>query len=234
MTPHNQEVSHAKKTCKRGHAYIYTEVQCPICRVAGHKAWCERNSEYVKRKQRKYYEENKEKIKAQARKWAGDHHEQRLASARRYVENKEQITQKRRELLRRYPEYGVWANMLTRCTNPKTGQYKDYGGRGITVCERWKVFDNFYEDMGSRPTPKHTIERLDNDKGHGRVTVLGDKRAARRNTKRNRILELNGKSQCMQDWANELGITAQLLWNRLYLRNWPLERALTGLERRKP
>lgn len=59
------------------------------------------------------------------------------------------------------PEYRVWNAMLTRCKNPKQQNYKYYGGRGIKVCERWKKFINFYEDMGKRPGPKYSIDRID-------------------------------------------------------------------------
>lgn len=62
------------------------------------------------------------------------------------------------------PEYRCWTNMKTRCTNPKSQSYCDYGGRGITVCARWlNSFENFLSDMGHRPSPEHTIERIDND-----------------------------------------------------------------------
>jgi hypothetical protein len=60
------------------------------------------------------------------------------------------------------PEYNVWESMLTRCRNPRHHTYPDYGGRGITVCERWFSFDNFYEDMGPRPSG-YWIERKDNN-----------------------------------------------------------------------
>lgn len=60
------------------------------------------------------------------------------------------------------PLYRVWDNMIQRCTNPKMPDYKHYGGRGITICERWMKFDNFLEDMIKRPEGL-TIDRIDND-----------------------------------------------------------------------
>lgn len=61
------------------------------------------------------------------------------------------------------PEYGIWKGIRKRCLNPKMRSFHNYGGRGITICPRWSDFTLFYEDMGARPTPKHTIERVDNN-----------------------------------------------------------------------
>lgn len=61
------------------------------------------------------------------------------------------------------PEYQVWRNMWARCADPKNRSYGDYGGRGVTVSERWREFEHFYADMGARPTAQHMIERIDND-----------------------------------------------------------------------
>lgn len=64
------------------------------------------------------------------------------------------------------PEWQIWSQMKQRCSNPNNKQYKNYGARGITVCDRWKdSFANFYEDMGKRPD-NHSIDRIDNDKGY--------------------------------------------------------------------
>jgi hypothetical protein len=61
------------------------------------------------------------------------------------------------------PEYRIWNAMRNRCTNPKATDWKRYGGRGIQVCERWERFENFSADMGSRPSPTHSIDRVNND-----------------------------------------------------------------------
>jgi hypothetical protein len=61
-------------------------------------------------------------------------------------------------------EYRIWTNMLTRCFNPRNENYPGWGGRGITVCDRWRHdFPTFYADMGSRPSRQHSIDRIDND-----------------------------------------------------------------------
>lgn len=66
--------------------------------------------------------------------------------------------------LRREPEYENWHNMKQRCLNPNAPMYPEYGGRGITICDKWiKSFEAFYKDMGKRPTPSHSIERIDNN-----------------------------------------------------------------------
>ena len=61
------------------------------------------------------------------------------------------------------PEYMAWASLRGRCNNLKDKGYCHYGGRGIKCCERWDKFENFYEDMGPRPSDKHSIDRIDND-----------------------------------------------------------------------
>lgn len=70
---------------------------------------------------------------------------------------------KKHGLSKKHPLYSTWKNMRGRCNNPNIPNYKDYGGRGIRVCERWNDFNLFLEDMGEKPTTKHTLERIDND-----------------------------------------------------------------------
>lgn len=69
-----------------------------------------------------------------------------------YAQNREKTT-----------EYRIWQNMMTRCTNSNSPNYKNYGGRGIKICERWRDFENFLSDMGNRPSLNHSIDRINND-----------------------------------------------------------------------
>lgn len=65
------------------------------------------------------------------------------------------------------PEYRAWKAMLTRCGNPNTAAWANYGGRGITVCLRWiDSYDNFLADMGRKPTPRHSLDRYPNNDGN--------------------------------------------------------------------
>jgi hypothetical protein len=64
------------------------------------------------------------------------------------------------------PEYTIWCCMRARCSNPKGPRYHYYGGRGIAVCDRWLSFENFYADMGPRPSSRHSIDRIDNEAGY--------------------------------------------------------------------
>lgn len=64
------------------------------------------------------------------------------------------------------PEYRTWRAMKQRCSNPHRREFERYGGRGITVCERWNSYENFIADMGPKPSPRHSIERIDNEKGY--------------------------------------------------------------------
>lgn len=68
--------------------------------------------------------------------------------------------------VKRPTEYVIWSSMLSRCKNPKVRCYKNYGERGISVCERWEKFENFLADMGGRPSKQFTLDRIDNERGY--------------------------------------------------------------------
>lgn len=124
------------------------------------------------------------------------------------------------------PEYHSWASMMTRCTNPKSWKYADYGGRGITVCERWHAFENFLADMGLRPAGM-TLERERVNEGYEpRNCVWATRHRQSNNTRRNTILEYEGRRQTVSEWAAEFGLTYNTLLARVHRLKWPVERAL--------
>lgn len=124
-------------------------------------------------------------------------------------------------------EHKSWANMLMRCRNPNIPDAKHYVLRGITVCDRWRKFENFIADMGPKPSPKHTIERIDNDGNYEPENCKWATRAEQmRNIRSNHLLTFNGKIQCMAAWASETGISRRAILDRLN-RGWAVERALT-------
>jgi len=123
------------------------------------------------------------------------------------------------------PAYESWTHMIQRCTNHKNKDYRYYGGRGITVCERWREFRNFLKDMGE-PPPGHEIDRIDNDKSYEPRNCRWVTRAENnRNTRRNRLLSHNGRTQCMAQWDRTLGLFAGCTSQRIR-RGWQVERAL--------
>lgn len=122
----------------------------------------------------------------------------------------------------------IWVGMRTRCTNPRATGYNSYGGRGIKVCPRWMRFENFLADMGEPPTDKHSIERIDNDGDYEPGNCIwADEVRQGNNKSNNRVLTLDGRSQTLAQWANELHIKRDTLCSRLDRYGWSEERALS-------
>lgn len=118
--------------------------------------------------------------------------------------------------LSKTPEYKVWHGMLKRCNDPSHYAYKDYGGRGITVCERWERFENFYEDMCPRPYPKATLDRIDNNKGYSKENCRwADFSTQNCNTRAQNLLTIDGVTKNVNTWAKENGISFTLIKARL-------------------
>lgn len=128
----------------------------------------------------------------------------------------------------RTPEYKAWQQILQRCCNPSSPTYPLYGGRGITACDRWRTsFVAFSEDMGLRPSPKHSIDRIDNDAGYCKENCRwATKKEQSRNTRQNVLVTFRGKTQCITAWAEELRMKPDTLQDRLQ-SGWSAERALT-------
>jgi hypothetical protein len=122
--------------------------------------------------------------------------------------------------------YKKWTDMKTRCTNSNTKGFKNYGGRGIVVCERWTKFENFLEDMGD-PPENMTLERIDNEKGYSPENCKWATATEQANNKRNNIkIEFNGKTKSLRQWADEIGIPKSAISQRL-LRGWSVRHVLT-------
>ncbi len=123
-------------------------------------------------------------------------------------------------------EYRAWAHLIQRTTNPKNAAAKNYSERGIKVCQRWRTFANFLADMGPKPSPAHTIERIHND---GDYEPGNCKWATRKeqcnNSRNNRRITFEGKSLTLTEWSKIVGVTAGTLHTRL--KTWPLKRCLT-------
>ncbi len=122
--------------------------------------------------------------------------------------------------------YKSWCDIVQRCTNPNNSRYKDYGGRGITVCERWMKFKNFLEDMGESPKG-YQIDRIDNNKEYCKSNCQWVTSKTNNRNKRNNHLEIfNGKTQCLSAWAEEFNINPDTLRYRVVKLNWSIEKAL--------
>ncbi len=123
------------------------------------------------------------------------------------------------------PTYRVWQGMRKRCYNPENKSYHNYGGRGISVCDRWLTFENFLEDMGERPDGL-TIERVDNNGDYEPGNCRWASRAEQsRNTRRNRLLTHGGETLCMKTWSERAGIDSNTIYRRLK-RGWSIEDTL--------
>lgn len=138
-------------------------------------------------------------------------------------------------------EYRVWQTMRLRCHEPSNQAYPDYGGRGIFVCNRWRESPvHLLEDMGRKPTPRHEIDRIDNDQGYdcGKcedcrargVTKINCRWVSRkendRNRRSNRRLTIGAESLTMAEWCERYSIAHDTLRYRLRI-GWSAERAIT-------
>lgn len=128
-------------------------------------------------------------------------------------------------------EYQTWCRIIARCFDPSIRCWKDYGGRGITVCDRWRGdegFVNFLSDMGERPGAGFSIDRINNDGPYSPENCRWATAAQQaRNTRQNFWITHNGRTQVLADWARELGINHKVIFARLNKFGWSVEDALT-------
>jgi hypothetical protein len=135
------------------------------------------------------------------------------------------------------PEYKSWGAMKQRCTNPNHESYDRYGGRGITFDPSWEDFSVFFKDMGEKPTPEHQLERVDNEKNYSKENCIwATRKEQTRNRGGNRATRLytyDGKTMCLKDWAQEVGISNTSMQKRLN-KGWPLEKAFSKVKHDGP
>jgi hypothetical protein len=122
---------------------------------------------------------------------------------------------------RKHPLWGIWHMMISRCHYEDNESFHRYGGRGIQVCAEWRNdFWAFVRDIPPRPSPKHTLGRIDNNKGYSPGNVEWQTYAKQnRNYRRNVFLTIDGRTQVMADWADERGIIPSTIRKRLK-RGW--------------
>lgn len=135
----------------------------------------------------------------------------------------------RRHGMHETPEYNVYMAMKQRCLNESNRFFSFYGGRGITVCDRWlgpNGFLNFISDMGRRPSKRHSLDRLDNSLGYSPDNCRWATRKQQQNNMRaNRTITHNGKTMTAAQWARELGFHPATIQHRLN-RGWSPKRVL--------
>lgn len=125
------------------------------------------------------------------------------------------------------PEYSIWLGIKGRCLCKTMHDYKSYGGRGITLCKRWLVFENFIKDVGARPTNLHTIERIDNNGGYYQSNCQWVTRKVQARNKSNvPLFEYNGQYKSIAEWAEIYQIHPETLRKRVR-SGWDMEVALS-------
>jgi len=125
------------------------------------------------------------------------------------------------------PEYRIWSHMIGRCHNPTDTAFKNYGGRGIIVCDEWRNdFMAFYNHVGKRPSLELSIDRIDNNFGYKPGNVKWSNRTEQQhNTRVNHLITINGITKNITQWAKVIGIRSRTIHNRLR-SGWPPEKAI--------
>ena len=125
------------------------------------------------------------------------------------------------------PEYTCWKAMNQRCNNQNCKAFPRYGGNGITICARWKSFENFYADMGPKPSASHSIDRIDGSLGYSPDNCRwATPKEQSQNRDFVRMITFRGETLCLTDWASKIGIDFKTLYSRLNY-GWSIEKTLT-------
>jgi len=124
--------------------------------------------------------------------------------------------------------HNIWNEILRRCLNPSSQAFKNYGGRGIRVCDRWLIFVNFLTDMGECPQGDYSIERIDvNGNYEPGNCIWLPRRQQLLNTRRNRRVTIAGETKPLILWCQQFNCRYKLVYDRITKLGWTPERALT-------
>ena len=132
--------------------------------------------------------------------------------------------------------YRIWCHMIGRCYNETDARYSSYGGRGIDVCEEWKTNYSVFKEwaLANGYSDSLSIDRKDNDSGYNPANCRWATPQMQSNNRRsNHLIEYNGETKTMTEWAECLGIKIGTLKDRLYRLNWPPEKALSTPARKR-
>lgn len=128
---------------------------------------------------------------------------------------------------RKNSEYAIWCGMKDRCCNKNSTSFKHYGGRGISVHPSWMEYENFLRDMGRKPSPKHSIDRINNDGNYEPGNCRWATKIQQANNKRtNRIIIYNGEHLSIAELERKLNFNRGIIRGRL-LKGWTFESAIT-------
>ena len=128
----------------------------------------------------------------------------------------------------RTSEHGAWSEMRKRCTTKTSKRFPLYGGRGISICERWSKFENFLADMGPKPTSQHTLDRIDVNGNYSPENCRwADWKTQQNNRRNNRVIEFNGEKLTSSQWQDRVGIPSSIIRQRLDRDGWSVEKAMT-------
>lgn len=124
------------------------------------------------------------------------------------------------------PEHRAWVHMRQRCSNPNRKEYTYYGARGITVCSQWSSFSQFFQDIGKRPSPGHSIDRIDVNGNYEPGNVRwATKQQQAENTRIVRMVTIGSVTQSISAWEREKGLPCGMVRSR-EVRGWTIEDAI--------
>lgn len=233
MTSPQATVPFPYRICRAGLHQVPRELRtCPQCDEVSNQR------SYLKNKERQI-EKSQAKRRANPEEYQKKSKEQRIRRLERnpnyYKDSYQKNRAKRLADVLAYNkanrERAIWRSMISRCTSPINKSYADYGGRGIKVCDRWtgeRGYDNFLDDMGRRPSDKHSLDRTDNDGDYepGNCAWRTYEEQAQ-NRRSNFNVTCNGETKCLVRWSRETGLPYNLIRDRLVLLRWTPERALS-------